>query len=87
MARSFLLSNVDPLATRPPPPHPHSPPPTPPPPPHTHPPPPTTTKNKKNYTDLKLVAVKINGEAAPVEAYELDSAKGLTLKSPPAGAP
>ncbi|PSC69009.1 puromycin-sensitive aminopeptidase isoform X1 [Micractinium conductrix] len=34
--------------------------------------------------DLKLVAVKINGEAAPVEAYELDSAKGLTLKSPPA---
>lgn len=30
--------------------------------------------------------MKINGEALPVEAYEVE-AKGLTIKSPPAGTP
>lgn len=34
---------------------------------------------------MKLVAVKINGQALPVEAYEVES-NGLTLKAPPAGA-
>lgn len=34
--------------------------------------------------DVKLVAVKVNGEALPAEAYELEP-KGLTIKSPPEG--
>ncbi|PRW56145.1 puromycin-sensitive aminopeptidase isoform X1 isoform A [Chlorella sorokiniana] len=34
--------------------------------------------------DVKLVSVKINGEALPVEGYEVES-KGLTIKAPPAG--
>lgn len=35
--------------------------------------------------DVKLVSVKINGEALPVEGYEVEG-KGLTIKAPPAGA-
>ncbi|EFN58926.1 hypothetical protein CHLNCDRAFT_19903 [Chlorella variabilis] len=35
--------------------------------------------------DVKLVAVKVNGESLPVEQYEVESS-GLTLKTPPAGA-
>lgn len=34
--------------------------------------------------DVKLVALKVNGEVAPEDAYEVNSS-GLTLKSPPAG--
>ncbi|KAL4441019.1 hypothetical protein ABPG77_010450 [Micractinium sp. CCAP 211/92] len=34
--------------------------------------------------DVKLVAVKINGEALPADAYEV-APKGLTIKSPPEG--
>jgi len=33
---------------------------------------------------VKLVSVKINGEALPVEGYEVEAA-GLTIKAPPAG--
>lgn len=35
-------------------------------------------------SDVKLVALKVNGEVAPEDAYEVNSS-GLTLKSPPAG--
>lgn len=37
-------------------------------------------------TDVKLVGIKVNGEALAADAYELES-NGLTLKAPPAGAP